>query len=43
LAPQIIADTKDLGIQRTSVYLGADCHHFNNASEQDLTKYAGNN
>lgn len=39
LAPHIIADRDMQGVQRTSVFVGFDCHSFESATDQDLTKY----
>ncbi|MDO9181907.1 MAG: hypothetical protein Q7U04_05845 [Bacteriovorax sp.] len=39
IAYSILMDTQNSGIKRTSVYVGMDCHSFDSATEQDLSKY----
>lgn len=41
LAPSILADTQQVGSQRSAVYVGTDCHSFESATEQDLNQYPG--
>ncbi|MFZ3231238.1 MAG: hypothetical protein WA160_13605 [Pseudobdellovibrio sp.] len=38
LAVPIIADRQATGVQRTAVYVGMECHSFETATEQDITR-----
>ncbi len=42
IAPLILADQKQVGWQRTAVYVGLHCGDLSSATEQDISKYLEN-